>query len=57
MTAATAALEAAILSGDGSARTVELPIRTITPDVDRLDAVLAISAADRIAAAAWNPVP
>jgi vancomycin resistance protein YoaR len=49
VTAAAGILETA-LTGDGAASTtVELPIRTIQPDVDRLDAVLAISAAERMA--------
>jgi vancomycin resistance protein YoaR len=50
VTASAAALESAVLSGTGPTRTVSLPVRTITPDVDRLDAVLAIAEAKRITA-------
>ena len=54
VTGAAAALEAALLapagsSPAGSTATVEVPVRTVTPDVDDLDAVLAISEAKRIA--------
>lgn len=48
--AAVAALEAAILgSGTGLAQ-IELPVTTITPDVDELDATLSIAAAERMIA-------
>lgn len=48
--AAVKALEAALLGdGDGTAR-IELPVTTITPDVDELDATLAIAAAERMIA-------
>jgi vancomycin resistance protein YoaR len=50
VTASAAALESAVLSGTGPTRTVTLRVRTITPDVDRLDAVLAIAEAKRITA-------
>jgi vancomycin resistance protein YoaR len=49
VTTTAATLEQALLKGDGAAATIELPIRFIEPDVDRLDAVLAISAAERMA--------
>jgi hypothetical protein len=39
-----------MLKGTGPTRTVELPVRTITPDVDHIDAVLAIAEAKRITA-------
>jgi vancomycin resistance protein YoaR len=50
LTAATAALEAALTNPNaaGATATVDLPVRTTVPDVDDLDAVLAISEAGRI---------
>jgi vancomycin resistance protein YoaR len=49
VTAAAAALERALATTDGSAQTVELPVRLIVPEVDDLDAVLSIAAAERMA--------
>ncbi|MFL5775677.1 MAG: VanW family protein [Chloroflexota bacterium] len=50
VTTGVATLKEALLDGKatGPVATVDLPVRTITPDVDRLDAVLAISEAQRI---------
>ena len=48
VSAAAAALESAMLTGSGATRTVELPVRAIVPDVDDLDAVLSIAAAQRM---------
>jgi vancomycin resistance protein YoaR len=48
VTAAAGLVEAALLNGGTSSVTVDLPIRTTQPDVDELDAVLAIAAADRM---------
>jgi vancomycin resistance protein YoaR len=50
VTASAAALESAVLAGTGPIRTVQLPVRTIAPDVDDLDAALAIAEAKRITA-------
>jgi vancomycin resistance protein YoaR len=54
VTGTAAALEAALVApagsgASGSTATVDVPVRTLTPDVDDLDAVLAISEAKRIA--------
>ncbi len=48
-TVAVGAIETAILSGTDAAARVELPMTVVPPDVDRMDAVLAIAAAERIA--------
>lgn len=48
--AALTLLEAAILSSATGTARVELPVTTIVPDVDELDATLAISAAQRMTA-------
>ena len=50
VTASATALETAVLKGTGATRSVELPVRTITPDVDHADAVLSIAEAQRITA-------
>ena len=50
VTASATALETAVLKGTGATRSVELPVRTITPDVDHADAVLSIAEAERITA-------
>jgi vancomycin resistance protein YoaR len=48
VTTASAALEAALLHPTGPTATVDVPITTVTPDVDDLDAALSISEAKRI---------
>ena len=44
------AIEAALLDRTATTASVEAPVTTVQPDVDRLDTVLAISAAERITA-------
>ena len=48
--AAAAAIERAIVDATGATVRVDLPVETIAPEVDELDAVLAISRAERMAA-------
>jgi vancomycin resistance protein YoaR len=47
--AALSAIEAALVSGSADTARVELPMTTVRPRVDRLDTVLAIAAAKRVA--------
>ncbi len=48
--AAVNTIEAALLSGGSATARVELPVRIARPPIDRLDTVLAIAAAERVAA-------
>jgi len=47
--AAISAIEAALMNGSAQTAHVELPMTTVRPRIDRLDTVLAIAAAQRIA--------